>query len=208
MNPRSPRSTLGAVKIRPLKNLFANFLKGCLVIVPPAVTIWLIWSLAYWIHASVPWLSWPLFVLIFLSVAVIGNFATKSIGRRLFGLADWILTKFPIVNFLYTTLRDVLGALVGESAAFERPVMVSMSSAPDSPRFLGFVTCDDLTHFGTKEHVAVYFPQSFNFAGNVAVFPRENVTPLEVDHGKFMSFLLSGGVVQSEGNEKKVEAAS
>ncbi|MCA8943237.1 MAG: DUF502 domain-containing protein [Planctomycetes bacterium] len=185
-----------------MKNLFKNFLKGCLVIVPAGVTVWLIWSFVEWVVDKLDnhLISWPLLVVGFLSVALIGDFASNAIGKRLFGLADWILTKLPIVNFLYTTLRDVLRALVGESAAFEKPVMVSLSSDPGAPRMLGFVTCDDLSDFGTKDHVAVYFPQSFNFAGNVLVFPRENVHPLEVEHGKFMSFLLSGGVVQGGGH--------
>jgi uncharacterized membrane protein len=44
------------------------------------------------------------------------------------------------------------------------------------------------------EHVAVYFPQSYNFAGNVLIVPRDQVTPLAVSSTDLMTFIVSGGV--------------
>jgi uncharacterized membrane protein len=51
-----------------------------------------------------------------------------------------------------------------------------------------------LDHLGMEKHVAVYFPQSYNFAGNLLLVPTERVTPLAVDSAAVMAFIVSGGV--------------
>jgi uncharacterized membrane protein len=43
-------------------------------------------------------------------------------------------------------------------------------------------------------NVAVYFPQSYNFAGSVLIFPADRVTPLNIESSKAMAFVVSGGV--------------
>jgi uncharacterized membrane protein len=51
-----------------------------------------------------------------------------------------------------------------------------------------------LDHLGITEHVAVYFPQSYNFAGNLLLVPSDRVTPVAVDSAMVMAFIVSGGV--------------
>jgi uncharacterized membrane protein len=57
---------------------------------------------------------------------------------------------------------------------------------------LGFLTRDKLTFL--EDHVAVYLPQSYNFAGNVIICRRDLVTPLDVNSADLMAFIVSGGV--------------
>ena len=59
---------------------------------------------------------------------------------------------------------------------------------------LGFVTREDLAFLGRGDSVAVYIPQSYNFAGNVMVFPRARVRPIEAEASAVMQFIVSGGV--------------
>src|SRR5262249_50667071 len=61
-------------------------------------------------------------------------------------------------------------------------------------RMLGFVTREHLEALGMKGEVAVYFPQSYNFAGYLAVVPRDQVEPLDVSTTDLMTFVVSGGV--------------
>jgi len=42
--------------------------------------------------------------------------------------------------------------------------------------------------------VAVYLPQSYNFAGNLIIVPRDQVTRLKAESGQVMAFIVSGGV--------------
>jgi uncharacterized membrane protein len=62
-------------------------------------------------------------------------------------------------------------------------------------RALGFITREALPELGMPDHVLVYFPQAYNFAGNVLAFPREQVRPLDVDAARLMALVVSGGVV-------------
>src|SRR5690606_15495391 len=76
---------------------------------------------------------------------------------------------------------------------FDQPVSVGLDKE-GSIRGLGFVTRKDLAALGLPEHVAVYFPQSYNFAGNVVLVPLTSVTPLTVGSGELMTFIVSGGI--------------
>ncbi|MHC4411604.1 MAG: DUF502 domain-containing protein, partial [Planctomycetota bacterium] len=62
------------------------------------------------------------------------------------------------------------------------------------PKALGFITRDSLEFLSLSDHVAVYFPQSYNFAGSVLIFLSDQVTPLDVDSSDAMAFIVSGGV--------------
>ncbi|MCJ7693137.1 MAG: hypothetical protein MUO22_06960, partial [Sedimentisphaerales bacterium] len=58
----------------------------------------------------------------------------------------------------------------------------------------GFITRESLEILGLTDHVAVYLPQSYNFAGSVLIFPAEQVKPLNIESSKAMAFIVSGGV--------------
>jgi uncharacterized membrane protein len=60
----------------------------------------------------------------------------------------------------------------------------------------GFMTRESMENFQMQDHVAVYFPQSFNFAGNVLIYPRRQVTPVNTDSSKLMAFIVSGGITE------------
>ena len=61
---------------------------------------------------------------------------------------------------------------------------------------------------GLSDHVAVYFPQSYNFAGNVLVVPRNKVRPVEVDATLAMTFIVSGGVSGGPPSAKTNDASA
>jgi uncharacterized membrane protein len=65
---------------------------------------------------------------------------------------------------------------------------------PGGPRALGFITNDDLTSLTLGGSVAVYMPQSYNFAGQLLIFAKDHVTPLQIDSADAMKFIVSGGV--------------
>jgi uncharacterized membrane protein len=105
--------------------------------------------------------------------------------------------KLPLVKLLYTSIKDLIGAFVGDQKSFNKPVAVAL--VPGGPMVLGFVTNESLESLGLAEHVAVYVPQSYNFAGNLLLFPKEQVLPIETDSSQVMTFLVSGGVSGKKG---------
>jgi uncharacterized membrane protein len=47
---------------------------------------------------------------------------------------------------------------------------------------------------GLKRDVAVYFPQSYNFAGQLIVVPADRVQRLDAVSSDVLAFIVSGGV--------------
>ena len=74
-----------------------------------------------------------------------------------------------------------------------RPVQVVVDRESNL-RVIGFATRDSLDSIGIKDSVAVYLPQSYNFAGNLIIVDREHVIPMSADPGEIMKLIVSGGV--------------
>ncbi len=94
---------------------------------------------------------------------------------------------------LYNAIRDLVEAFAGEKKKFDKPVLVTLGTSSYA-KVIGFMTRESLDNLGLKDHVAVYLPQSYNFAGNVLIFPKEAVTPLDIESSEVMTFIVSGGV--------------
>jgi len=86
-----------------------------------------------------------------------------------------------------------MSAFVGEKRLFNKPMLVDIAG-DGRLRVVGFVTHDSMERFGRPDDVAVYFPQSYNFAGQVVIVPRAAVSALAVDASDAMAFIVSGGV--------------
>ena len=59
---------------------------------------------------------------------------------------------------------------------------------------MGFITQENLEFLGIKDHVAVYVPQSYNFAGNLLVFHKSQIQPINKPGGDIMTFIVSAGI--------------
>ena len=172
--------------------LLKNFLRGLVIVVPIAVTIYLLvqafLSLDRLLRLPTPGLG--IAVLIGATI-LIGAIAGNFVGRRVFGLTEKLFTKAPIVRIVYSAIKDLLEAFVGNKRRFDRPVAVSVT---DDIRTFGFITRDDLGELGLPGDVAVYVPFSYTWDGCLLVVPRERVRALDADSAAVMALVVSGGV--------------
>jgi uncharacterized membrane protein len=177
-----------------MKRLAQYFLRGLLLIAPVAITLyvcaWIFRAIDGLLGLPIPGLG---FFLTLVVITVVGFLASNLLAISLVSLLERVMTRLPFVRLLYTSTKDLLDAFVGEKRRFDTPVMVDVT--PDGgAKALGFVTMRALDHLGIRAHVAVYFPQSYNFAGNLLLVPSERVTPLAADSAAVMAFIVSGGV--------------
>jgi uncharacterized membrane protein len=164
-----------------------------LVTVPLAITGWVIYVTLRFVDNLLPIGIPGLGILVTLSlVTLIGLFTSNVIGKRVFQLTDRALSGMPLVKLIYTSIKDLIRAFVGDHKSFDRPAAVALT--PGGARILGFVTREGLHMLGMPEFVAVYFPQSYNFAGQLAVVPREQVELLDAASAEVMTFIVSGGI--------------
>jgi len=180
--------------------LVRSFFRGLLFVVPVGGTVYVLWWLFVkidnlfdtkaWFGFHVPGLGVACTVA---GVTVVGILASNILTRWAVNLADKVFQRLPLAKVFYSSIRDLLEAFVGERRSMHTPVLVSLG-AELKGEVLGFITRDDLAWLDRKDSVAVYFPQSYNFAGSVVLFPRERVTPIRADARAVMQFIVSGGV--------------
>lgn len=176
-----------------MRTLTRSFAQGLLVLAPVAITIWIVLfavrTLDKWLNVPIPGLG------ILLAAAVItvtGYLTGNVVGNRFVSWLEAGMQRVPIIKLLYNSLKDLFGAFVGQKRKFDKPVAVEIN--PHGLKVLGFLTSERFDDPQLVGHVAVYLPESYNFAGNLIVVPRDRVHPLDADGAEFMAFIMSGGV--------------
>ncbi len=177
-----------------MKKLTRYFFEGLLFLVPVVATIYVVYIIFMKIDSlfkfTFPGLG---FLVTILTIIVVGFVASNFLTSRIVRLVDSIFSRLPLIKMIYTSIKDLINAFVGDKKGFNKPVLVTLSQKMNI-QVVGFLTRESLEHLGLSDRVAVYLPQSYNFAGNLVVVPREQVTPLNVESGDIMAFILSGGI--------------
>jgi len=175
------------------KRIITYFFRGLLFVVPIALTIYVIYLIIQFLDGILPIPIPGLGILIMLAfITFIGFLASIFITKPLFEIFEKWVFKIPLINILYTSIKDLMSAFVGDKKKFNIPVIVKLSEGMSR---LGFMTQDDLTILEEENLVAVYFPHSYNFSGNLYLVPRYNVRILKnVKSADIMKLIVSGGV--------------
>jgi uncharacterized membrane protein len=187
-----------------MKKLFRYFLKGLLVVVPTGITIFFV----YWVfdlidgpirhfirdtfHVQIPGAG---LVITFLVITLLGWLGQSFLFQPIGQFVERMLEKAPILKMIYTSVNDFLNAFVGEKRKFTRPVIVKVNLISDLEK-VGFITTEDLADLGVEGKVAVLFPHSYNWSGELFIVPKEHVRPLNIPPGELMKFALTGGVTR------------
>lgn len=179
-----------------MKTLTGYFFQGLMVLTPIAASIYIVYIIFTkvdgMLQLPVPGVGLLITVA---SVTLIGFFASNFVLKRFFIYIERLMSKLPLVRILYSSIKDLIGAFVGNKKSFDRPVLVNLGA---NTCVVGFVTRDDLTFLGLKEYVSVYLPQSYNFAGNLLIVPSHSVNNISANSSDVMAFLVSGGVSGSK----------
>lgn len=177
-----------------MPSLVSYFLRGLVLTVPLAVTIAVCWvalrTIDGWLGLSVPGAG---LLITLAAITLVGFLGSNFLWNTLVERMERLLDRLPFVRILYNATKDLLDAFVGEKRRFDRPVLVALS-ADGAVRTFGFITQQSLAQLGLAEDVAVYFPQSYNFAGQLVVVPASRVTRIEAPSSDVLAFIVSGGV--------------
>ncbi|HEY0469898.1 MAG TPA: DUF502 domain-containing protein [Polyangiaceae bacterium] len=177
-----------------LKRLVGYFVRGCLVSAPLGLTVYILYTILNAIDHLLPiGIPGVGLLLTLCLVTLVGMLTSNVIGRSVVEATDRALKRLPLVKLIYTSIKDLINAFMGDKKSFNRPVAVTLNPS-NGLKTLGFITRDGLHALDMPLHVAVYFPQSYNFAGYLAIVPREQVEALEVNSAELMTFIISGGV--------------
>ena len=174
--------------------LIKNFVRGLAIVVPISATVWLVWATVVTIDRwlGIPWPGAGIAVTLAL-ILLVGVLAGNVIGRTFFQWTEQIFVRAPLVKIIYMAIKDLVEAFVGDRRRFNRPVVVDLTEL-GQVKALGFITRDSLEFLPDSDLVAVYFPQSYNIAGNLLLVPRSRVHAIEADSAQVMAVIVSGGI--------------
>jgi len=199
-----------------MNNKFTNlllkyFVQGLLLITPVTITIWAVFKLFAWVDDilkdyitkiigfEIPGLG---FVLLLFSITLIGLLGSTIFFTPVWAYFDRLLSKAPLIKLIYTGIKDLVSAFVGQKKRFTEPVLVRISSTTDMEK-LGFITNKDLSIIGlSADKVAVYLPHSYAWSGNLVIVPAKHVRAIDASTADVMKFIISAGVTNIEDTDE------
>lgn len=188
------------------KALLNYLIKGLLIVLPIAlsiyIVIWAVTTVDSWLNVNnilgvdprtgesrnIPGLGLALVIALILTA---GIFVTNFVTEPMYNWFNRWMNRLPGLNFIYSSIKDLTEAFVGDEKKFNHPVLVEMTA--DIKR-IGFLTQNDLSSIGLPGDCVVYFPFSYSFAGQVCVVSRDKIKELDMNAADAMKLVVSGGV--------------
>lgn len=193
------------------KQVGAYLLRGTFIIAPLFFTLMAIWKILNLLDSPVQEIFYSIFgyhiyglglLTVLFILIVTGYFGTTVIMGGIFRSFEKLIFRIPLVKEIYKALRDIIGAFVSDKKKFEKPVLVEVY---DGVFRIGFITNEDLSIFHLDPQlIAVYFPLSYAFTGELLLIHREKLKLIDSKDVKgLMKFTISGGIVNGEDFEKE-----
>ncbi|MET3115018.1 putative membrane protein [Pedobacter sp. CG_S7] len=186
--------------------LLNYLIKGLLIVLPISlsvlIVIWGVTNVDSWLNVNnilgvdpttgasrnIPGLGLALVLGIIL---VAGIFVTNFVTEPMLRWFQKIMNRLPILKFIYSSIKDLTEAFVGDEKKFNQPVLVEVEG---ELKRIGFLTRSDLEAIGLPGEAVVYFPFSYSFAGQVYVVKRDKISLLKMSAADAMKLVVSGGV--------------
>jgi uncharacterized membrane protein len=187
-------------------------LAGLLVIVPVAITIWVLqwiigtldqtllilpdaWQPDKLIGVHVPGFG----VLLTLAILLlVGAVASNFLGKKLVRLGDQVDSRIPVVRSIYSSVKQVSDTLFSESGNAFRTAVLVQWPRPDVWT-IGFVTGTpggDVSNYLVGDYVSVYVPTTPNPTGGYFVMlRRSDCIELKMSVDEALKYVVSMGVV-------------
>jgi uncharacterized membrane protein len=199
---------------------FRNYLIGGLLVwIPIMVTFWVLRFLSGILDQSLllvppPWRPEALFgryipglgiILSLLLLFVTGLLAKNLFGRQLVGAAERLVRRIPVVGTIYGGAKSFSETVLTDTGrSFKQVVMVEF------PRkgvySIGFITAEELEEMQARTAqnvICVFVPTTPNpTTGFLVMFPRDEVTILDMSVDEAFKTLFTLGVVVPKWNRK------
>ncbi len=188
------------------KAILNYLIKGLLIVVPIAVSIfivvWAVTTVDSWLNVNnilgvnprtgesrnIPGFG---LLTVLAIILLAGIFVTNLVTEPMYNWFQRMMKRLPLLNFIYSSIKDLTEAFVGDEKKFNHPVLVEVEGGL---RKIGFLTQNDLNKLELPDDVAVYFPLSYSFAGQLCIVKRDKVTDLKMSAADAMKLVVSGGV--------------
>jgi uncharacterized membrane protein len=140
-------------------------------------------------------------ILVFLVVA--GYLGSTIVMSAILKKGEVLLYKIPLVKEIYKSIKDVFGAFISDKKKFDKAVIVEV--VPGVNR-VGFITNKDMSSIGIPNLLAVYFPLSYAFTGELLFIESRLIKELPSEHvSDIFKLLISGGIIEKKSDHDPEE---
>ncbi len=186
----------------------SRFLAGLTVVIPGAITIFIIvWLLKEinlifnpfsiflerYINIYIPDAG---LILLFILILLSGYLITNWAGKSIINLYENAMLKIPVVNLLYKSTKQWVDIFSPGKSSFKKFVMVKYN---DDKFVYGFLTSNTgIKTAGKNDYAVVYIPTNHLYIGMNIIAKKEDVidTGLKVEQG--IQIVLSAGIAFPE----------
>lgn len=197
-----------------MKKISQLFFQGLIAILPIALTLYLLFWLASLAESVLGGLLrsvfpdswyWPGTGIIagILFILGIGLLLDAYVFRQIAKSMESWLTKIPLINTIYNSIRDIADFASGsKDGKLQKVVLVRLD---DDVRVMGFVTREGFTLGEHENLTAVYVPMSYQIGGFTLFLPPSKFEHLDMKVKDAMHFALTGGVAKPREHDKEHE---
>ena len=182
----------------------SSFLRGLLVVVPPAITVAvLMWlfnltesSIGKILPVKIPGIG---LVIVVVGIWIVGVLSGNFLSKKIIDIFDAIIGKIPIVKFIYGSVKQVTKALFESDSAFKQVVLVPYREC----YVLGFLLLNVPIPVREKlgdEYACVYVPWSMNMTAGMNMFVKKSeLIRLDMLPPDALQFILTAGTISTAG---------
>ena len=197
MSKKSKKKTL-------IAGLTEYFFDGLIVIVPPAITIFVvmwIWNLTEgkigksineYLGMELPGIG---LAAILFSILVVGFFTANNLAKRIIALGEVLVDKIPVVKFIYSSVKQFSQAVLASNSSFKHVVLVPYHQS----WALGFLMTNVPNQVREKlgvDYVSVFVPWSLNMTSGTNLFVRrQDIIFVNMKPEDALQFLLTAGTI-------------
>jgi len=182
------------------EQISSSFFKGLLIVVPPAITIFLVtWlfeltenSIGKFLPVKIPGTG---LIIVLVGIWIVGVLSGNFLSEKILGIFDGIISKIPIVKFIYGSVKQVSKALFESDSAFKRVVLVPYQG--------NYVLAFQMLNLPEpvkeklgEEYVCVYMPWSMNMTAGMNFFVKKSdVIYVDMMPQDALQFILTAGTI-------------
>lgn len=197
------------------------FVTGLLILVPLAITLWVLNLIVGTMDQSLlllpeSWRPEKLFgfhipglgtILTLLIIFLTGLATRNFVGNQVVRVWEGMLTRIPVVNTIYSSVKQVSDTLFSSSGnAFRKAVLVQYPHQGSwTIAFVTGVPGGDVRNHLQGDYISIYVPTTPNpTSGFFLMVRRTDAIELDMNVDEALKYIVSMGVVSPESLNKKV----
>ena len=182
-----------------------DFLDGLIVLIPPAITIfvvvWILEITESTVGKFIP-IKFPgigLITIIF-TIWLVGFLTGNRLAQKIISIGEWFLDKIPVVKFIYSSVKQFSKAVFDSDSSFQNVVLVPRNQSLALGFLIDNIPAPVQEKLG-EDYVCVFVPWSLNMTAGTNVFVKKSeIIHVEMKSEAALQYMLTAGTVTKNKN--------